>query len=406
MSDIDKLQNAAEQIGQMEDEQRRKAKKERDELFNAPPVKDTASAEDRLDRIPVEKIDTSGNLRTGGLPDVDEMALSIKERGLQVPIGVRELPEPRGEFDYELIEGGRRIAGWKIVNPEKPIPALIKTGIDDTERYELMFTAMANFRDWTPLEKARAFKFLLDRNDGMTASELARSLGVSSTTASSYLRALDLPETVLAQVEAGNLSFTIAELIQRGAETGKYAVEEVEEIAGKVVAGDMTPGEVRDTVLPEKPKKEVDPLKDGDDSGVDFGAKVWDPQNDALEESERLERLADEMLAKENAAQGGNPATGDGDLPWDEDGAAAPTPAKTDESAVDSAQKRKLESYLLGRLLRELAPADYLEEIGVDHDLAYEWAYKLNPRERTTHLHALAEVLVEEDANAPSEIFG
>jgi hypothetical protein len=270
----------------------------------------------------------------------------------------------------------------------------------------MMFAAMAGFRDWAPLEKARAFRFLLDRNEGMTAGELARSLGVSSTTAAGYLRALDLPAAVLDQVEAGKLSFTIAELIQRGAETGKYAVEEVEEIAGKVVAGEMTPGEVRDTVLPEKPRKQVDPLAEGDDSGVAFGAPVWDPQNDALAESERLEALADQMLAKEQGGTGGNPAAGDGDLPWDEDGETSPAPQKTDESPVDSAQKRKLESYLLGRLLRELAPADYLAEIDVDHDLAYEWAYKLNPRERTQHLHALAEVLVEDDAHAPSEIFG
>lgn len=399
MSDVDKLSNADERLGQMEDEQRRAEKAERDAELNATPVKRTADAPQTLEMIPWGKIDTTGNLRTGGLPRVHEMALAIKERGLIVPVSVRQLDEPTEKYEYQLIEGGRRIAGYKIVHPdpETPIAALVKREIDETERYELMFTAMAHFADWTPLEKARAFRFLLDRNQDKTAAELSRSLGISSTTAASYLRALELPETVLDLVDRGDLSFTIAELIQRGAETGKIEIDQVEEIAGKVAAGEMKAGEIRDIVLPEKPQQQPDPLKEGDDADAPWGAKVYDPEADPekLEEErrQRLEAQADDIL---NAA-GPEPA-GDDVLPWEDGG-------QTANGMMDAATRRRLDSYLLGRLLRDHADDAYLDEIGASRDETFKYAFKLEHQARLTALRELAAVIAEDDPQLPTEIF-
>lgn len=400
MSDVDKLSNADERIGQMEDERRRAEKAALDAELTADPIKQTADAPQRLEMIPWGKIDTSGNLRTGGLPRVHEMALSLKERGLIVPISVRQLDNPTGDYEYELIEGGRRIAGYKIIHPdpETPIAALVKSEIDETERYEMMFTAMAHFADWTPLEKARAFRFLLDRNPQTTAAELARSLGISTTTASSYLRALELPASVLDLVDSGDLSFTIAELIQRGAESGKFETDEVEEIAGKVAAGEIKAGEIRDIVGPDKPKQQPDPLKEGDDSDVPFGAKVWDPESDPekLEEERRrrLESQADDLL---NAA-GPAPAGDDDVLPW-EDGQT------TANGMMDAGTRRRLDSYLLGRLLRDHADDGYLDEIGTSRDETFKYAFKLEHQARLTALRQLAQLLAEDDPQLPSEIF-
>lgn len=409
MSDVDKLQNAEEAVAQMQEEARRRERERVQEELSEQPVKETAQLPRRYEEIPYSHIVGGINLRTGPLPDVQEMALSIKEQGLLYPVLVRPLSADNGVLTYELVDGARRLAGWALLytdDPEKPIPAIVVEGAAEATRYELMFTAMAQFRDWEPVAKARALRYLLDLNPEQTASTLARSLGLRPDYVQRHLRLLDLPQELKSRLEKGDLSFTVADLLRRGIAAGRLNESQAGEIADNYAAGDLTADEVREMTAP--PRKETDPLAEGDDSDAPWGSKVYDPEVE--QETERLQRVADEALEEEKRqaeleadadrllSLGGKPA-----------GAADVTPYEGEEGGSGQGrsgpEKKKLYSYMLGRLLRDSAPAGYLDELGIKANETYAYAWKLDSAARLEALFDLTQAMAEDDMALPTEIF-
>src|SRR3989344_4833876 len=93
------------------------------------------------------------------------LAGSISEHGVLQPILVtkRELETPKGiEVKYQLIAGERRWRAAKLAGISQ-IPAIIRRGVpDDRIRLELALIENVQREDLNAIERARAYKQLID----------------------------------------------------------------------------------------------------------------------------------------------------------------------------------------------------------------------------------------------------
>jgi ParB family chromosome partitioning protein len=118
---------------------------------------------------------------------LQELANSIKEKGILEPLLVRKVAE-----GYELIVGERR---WRAAQKAdfKEVPILVKEA-DDREALELSLIENLQREDLNPIEEAEALKGLIE--EGISQEELATRIGKDRTTISNTLRLLKLPSEV------------------------------------------------------------------------------------------------------------------------------------------------------------------------------------------------------------------
>jgi ParB family chromosome partitioning protein len=131
--------------------------------------------------------------------ELTELADSIRVHGVLQPVLVRSLPGGR----YELLAGERRLRAARLAGLER-IPAIVRAAADD-ERLELAVIENMARQDLNPVEAARACADLVDRF-GLTKEEVGRRVGRSRVAISNLVRLLELPDDVLAMLEAGELS--------------------------------------------------------------------------------------------------------------------------------------------------------------------------------------------------------
>ena len=127
------------------------------------------------------------------------LTASIQEHGVLQPVVVRPLPGGR----YELVAGERRLRAAKRAGLDR-IPALVRETAE-AERLELALVENVAREDLNPVDEARACATLVE-DLGITKEELGRRVGKSRVAISNLIRLLDLPDEVLAMIEAGELS--------------------------------------------------------------------------------------------------------------------------------------------------------------------------------------------------------
>lgn len=136
------------------------------------------------------------------------LAASIREHGVLQPILVtkREIETPRGiEVRYQLIAGERRLRAAEKAGLSQ-IPAVIRRGVsDDRIKLELALIENVQREDLNPMERARAFKRLVDEFN-LVQREVAARIGKSREMVANSLRLLTLPPEVQVAVESGKLS--------------------------------------------------------------------------------------------------------------------------------------------------------------------------------------------------------
>ena len=130
---------------------------------------------------------------------LDELATSIKEHGVIMPIVVNK--EKDGKF---MIIAGERRYRASILAGLTAIPAVVK---DYTEREVEEISLIENLQreDLNPIEAATAMKRLMDEY-ALTQEELASKIGKSRPAIANTLRLLSLSEEVIALVREGKLS--------------------------------------------------------------------------------------------------------------------------------------------------------------------------------------------------------
>jgi ParB family chromosome partitioning protein len=133
--------------------------------------------------------------------DLDELAASLRERGIIQPIVVRPV---RGVADsYEIIAGERR---WRAAQRaglhEVPVVLIEAT---DVEALQLAIIENVQRADLNPLEEAEGYRALI-RDFSYSQEDVARTVGKSRSHVANLLRLQTLPDRVRAHILSGHLS--------------------------------------------------------------------------------------------------------------------------------------------------------------------------------------------------------
>jgi len=144
---------------------------------------------------------------------LEQLAHSIKARGLIQPIVVRQLKpeEVTGEIRYELIAGERRwrasqIAGLTVV------PAVIKQVFDQREILLLSLVENLQRDDLNPVEEALAYQ-KLNTDFNLTHDQIADGVGKKRASVSNAIRLLELPPAVVEAVRTRKISAAHAKIL-------------------------------------------------------------------------------------------------------------------------------------------------------------------------------------------------
>lgn len=142
---------------------------------------------------------------------LDELAQSIRERGLLQPIIVRR---DRADAGFEIVAGERR---WRAAQRAQlhHVPVIVKE-LTDTQALEVGLIENVQRRDLTPIEEAAGYRRLMDEF-GYTQEELSEHVGKSRSQIANLLRLLTLPPEVQRMLDDARLSVGQARpLIGRG----------------------------------------------------------------------------------------------------------------------------------------------------------------------------------------------
>jgi ParB family transcriptional regulator, chromosome partitioning protein len=201
---------------------------------------------------------------------LDELAASIRERGVIQPILVRAIP--RVADTYEIIAGERR---WRAAQRagKHEIPIIVVEA-DEREALEIAIIENVQRTDLNALEEAAGYA-QLGADYGYSHSDIARVVGKSRSHVANTLRLLNLPAHSQMLLSAGQIS--------PGHARALLAVTQPDGIADRIVAEQLT---VRDVErLGEKTAKKLrakhpashidaDTLALQDKLGTALGAKV------------------------------------------------------------------------------------------------------------------------------------
>ncbi|BBE73395.1 ParB/RepB/Spo0J family partition protein [Oharaeibacter diazotrophicus] len=133
--------------------------------------------------------------------ELDELASSIRQRGVLQPIVVR--PAPSGGPGYELVAGERR---WRAAQKAgtHEIPVVIQE-LSDKEALEIAIIENVQRQDLNPLEEAYGYEQLISEFE-YTQQDLAQVIGKSRSHVANTLRLLKLPEPVKQYLNDGALT--------------------------------------------------------------------------------------------------------------------------------------------------------------------------------------------------------
>lgn len=156
--------------------------------------------------------------------DLEELAASIRDKGVLQPILVRSHPKEDGV--WQIIAGERR---WRAAQMARltEAPVIVKE-MDDVAVFEVAIIENVQRADLNPLEEADAYRMLMERF-GRTQDAVAGVVGKSRSHVANTLRLLQLPEEVLQHVRAGRLSAGHARALITAPDPGALADQIVTE---------------------------------------------------------------------------------------------------------------------------------------------------------------------------------
>ena len=131
--------------------------------------------------------------------DLDDLAASIKEKGVIQPLIVRA----SSDGTYGIVAGERRWRAAQIAQLHE-LPVIVRD-FSDVEVLEIAIIENIQRADLNPIEEATGFRQLMDRF-GHTQEKLAEALGKSRSHIANLLRLLNLPDAVIEMVQQGALS--------------------------------------------------------------------------------------------------------------------------------------------------------------------------------------------------------
>jgi ParB family chromosome partitioning protein len=153
--------------------------------------------------IPIELIQRNPDQPRMDFPEaeLEELAQSVRQRGVLQPILVRPAPGQPGE--YQIVAGERR---WRAAQKAglTAVPAVVRE-LGDVETLEIALIENIQRADLNALEEASAYMALMGLAQ-TTQEEVAQAVGKSRSHVANTLRLLQLPEAVQMLVRSGQLS--------------------------------------------------------------------------------------------------------------------------------------------------------------------------------------------------------
>ena len=167
---------------------------------------------------------------------LDELAASIRERGVLQPILLR----PAGE-DYMIVAGERR---WRAAQRARlhTIPAIVRE-IDESTTAELALIENIQRQDLNPLEEAEGYRQLIQRHKH-TQDGVARIVHKSRSHIANLLRLLDLPQFVRQALMKGDISMGHARAVA--------TADDPEKLTREIVARGLSVRQAEEWVRREK----------------------------------------------------------------------------------------------------------------------------------------------------------
>ncbi|MBB3811033.1 ParB/RepB/Spo0J family partition protein [Pseudochelatococcus contaminans] len=215
-----------------------------------------------LQRVPIEflRANPRNPRKIFDTDALDDLAASIRERGLIQPIVVRAVIDVADV--YEIIAGERRWRAAQRANLHE-VPIVV---VDADDRVALEIAIIENVQrtDLNPLEEAAGYEQLIAEFN-YSQNDLAQAIGKSRSHVANTLRLTKLPDSIKQLVNDGQLSAgharallavkdpeTVAQqIIDQG-----LTVRDVEKIAQRE-AGTATDG-LSQAVIEQRPEKDPD----------------------------------------------------------------------------------------------------------------------------------------------------
>lgn len=175
-------------------------------------------------KLPVEFIiaNRANPRRTFDPEQLEELANSIREKGVMSPLLVRPTDDPN---IFELIAGERRWRASQMAGLHD-VPVIVRE-VDDKEALELAIIENVQRADLNALEEAMGYGQLIEQFD-YTQQDLAQVIGKSRSHVANTLRLLKLPDDVRSMVASGTLSAGHARTLITTEDPGQLARQIVE----------------------------------------------------------------------------------------------------------------------------------------------------------------------------------
>lgn len=195
--------------------------------------------------LPLQFVEPNAEQPRTQLGNIEELAASIREKGVLEPILVRAI----GPNRYQIISGERRYRAATLAGLDE-IPA-IELDVDDKEQLEIALIENIQRKDLTPFEEAEGF-WALQQKFGYTHEKISQVIGKSRTTITETLLINDIPDRIRAMCrEAGISNKSILVQVARAGDE-----EAMEQVVRAFAAGELSRDELRrQTSSKPEPKK-------------------------------------------------------------------------------------------------------------------------------------------------------
>lgn len=169
--------------------------------------------------IEIDKIDPNPSQPRREMRGLDDLVVSIRERGILEPILVR----PFGNSRFQIIAGERRYQAAKQVGLSM-VPC-VELEVDDRGCLEISLVENLQRRDLTAFEEAEAITRLLEEFR-YTHEQIAKKLGRSRTSITETLSLHRMPERVKEECRRADISTksTLMEIVRQPSEEDMLAL--------------------------------------------------------------------------------------------------------------------------------------------------------------------------------------
>lgn len=195
--------------------------------------------------LPLEFIEANAEQPRTQLGNIEELAASVREKGVLEPILVRVI----GPNRYQIISGERRFRAASMAGLDE-IPA-IELDVDDKEQLEIALIENIQRKDLTAFEEAEGL-YVLQQKFGYTHEKISQVIGKSRTTVTETLLINEIPDRIRVLCREAGISnkSVLVQVARAGSE------EAMEQVVRAFAAGELSRDDLRkQTASKPEPKK-------------------------------------------------------------------------------------------------------------------------------------------------------